>query len=82
MDRLFQKIYGEVIFYEQDIAALNRAIEQKNEEVSLKYKKVLDEKEREELLDLLDDAAISACREGFYKGLCYAFRGMLALLKG
>lgn len=41
----------------------------------------MDEKAREGLVDILDDIAISAGKEGYYMGFCYAFRGMLALLK-
>lgn len=81
MDRLFEKIYNEVICYEKDVTAMNKAMEQKNQELSLKYKDRLDEKEREELVDSLDDIALSAGKEGFYMGFSYAFRGMLALLK-
>lgn len=81
MNGLFEKIYDEVICYEKDVTAMNQAIEKKNNELSLKYQDRLDEKEREGLVDILDDIAVSAGKEGFYMGFCYAFRGMLALLK-
>lgn len=82
MSRLFEKIYNEVLYYEKDVTAMNKAMEQKNQELSLKYKNRLDEKEREELVDILDDIALSAGKEGFYMGFSYAFKAMLALLKG
>mgnify|MGYP006968292004 CR=1 FL=1 len=82
MSRLFEKIYNEVLYYEKDVTAMNKAMERKNQELSLKYKNRLDEKEREELVGILDEIALSAGKEGFYMGFCYAFRGMLALLKG
>ncbi len=82
MSGLFEKIYNEVLYYEKDITAMNQAIENRNQELCFPYKNRLDEKERERLLDLLDDAALAAGKEGFYLGVCYAFRGMLALMKG
>jgi hypothetical protein len=82
MDGLFEKIYDEVICYEKDITAMNKAIEQKSNELSLQYKNRLDENEREGLVDIVDDIAVSAGKEGFYIGFCYAVRGMLALLRG
>lgn len=81
MNGLFEKIYDEVICYEKDVTALNQAMEKKNNELSLKYQDRLDEKEREGLVDILDDIAVSAGKEGFYMGFCYAFGGMFALLK-
>ncbi|KAI4451498.1 hypothetical protein C823_006058 [Eubacterium plexicaudatum ASF492] len=81
MNGLFEKIYDEVICYEKDVTALNQAMEKKNNELSLKYQDRLDEKEREGLVDILDDIAVSAGKEGFYMGVCYAFGGMFALLK-
>ncbi len=82
MSGLFEKIYNEVLYYEKDITAMNKAMEQKNQELSLKYKNRLDEKEREEFVGILDDIALSAGKEGFYMGFCYALKAMLALLKG
>lgn len=81
MERLFEKIYMEVIVYEKDMEALGRKIEQRNEEASLKYKGRLKENEREGLVELLDDAALSAEKEGFYLGFCYACRMIFAILK-
>ena len=81
MNGLFEKIYDEVICYEKDVTAMNQVIEKKNNELSLKYRDRLNEKEREGLVEILDDMAVSAGKEGFYMGFCYAFRGMLALLK-
>ncbi len=82
MDRLFDKIYGEVLFYESDIAEMNKEAERMNEEHMMEFKDRMDEREREAVLELLDDAVLNARKEGFYTGMCYMFRGMLALLKG
>lgn len=80
MDALFEKIYEEVIRYEKDMDAMYKAMEHRNERISLKYENVMDEKEREGLVKLLDETAIQAGKEGFYMGLRYACKGILALL--
>ena len=82
MNGLFEKIYNEVIYHEKDISAMNKAVEKKNQELALKFKNRMDEKETDELLDILDDATLSAEKEFFYMGFCYAFRALLALQKG
>lgn len=81
MKRLFEKIYRGVIVYERDMEAVGSEIEQKNEKVSLRYEGKLKESEIEELMELLDDIALSAEEEGFYMGVRYAFRWMLAIMK-
>lgn len=60
---------------------MNKAIENEMMHILEKYKDRLEEKEEEELLELLDEAASFAEYAGFYMGMKYAVKGMLTLLK-
>lgn len=81
MDKLFRKIYDEVICYEKDVAGMNRTIENNNKLILEKYNGSLNEKEKEIFLELIDDAASFAGREGFCMGMKYAFKSMVMLFK-
>lgn len=81
MEALFEKIYSEIIVHQKDVKAALRTMEQQNVELAMQFRAKSDEEERDSLADLLDDIAVSAGKEGFYLGFCYAFGGMLALLK-
>ncbi|MCI9080470.1 MAG: hypothetical protein HFH68_16445 [Lachnospiraceae bacterium] len=79
MDKLFEKIYDEVICHEKDISEMNKAIEADNMDILKKLNNKLNDEEEEIFLGLLDDAASSAGRKGFYMGMKYAFKIITAL---
>ncbi len=79
MDKLFKKIYDEVICYEKDVTRMNRTIENNNRLILEKYNGRLSEEEEETLLELIDDAASFAGREGFCMGIKYAFKNIIKI---
>lgn len=81
MDKLFKKIYDEIICYEEDIDEMNKTIENNNIDILKKYNDKFSEEEKEILLELLDDAALYAGRKNFYMGMKYAFKIIAALFK-
>ncbi len=81
MDKLLEKIYDEVICDEKDVARMNKAIENNNINILKKYNGRFSEEEEEILLELLDDAASSAGRQGFCVGVKYTFKIIAALFK-
>ena len=81
MERVFKKIYEEVICHEENVQEMNKVVENEMIHILERYKNRLEGKEEEELLELLDEASSFAEYAGFYMGMKYAVKGMLALLK-
>lgn len=79
MEDLFKKIYDEVICYEKDIREMNKTIEKENLDILKRYNDQPGTEEYEKLLELIDDAASFAGREGFYMGIKYALKIMAKL---
>lgn len=80
MDKLLKKIYDEVICYEEDVTKMNKTIEKESMDILKKHSNQFSTEE-EKLLELLDDAASFAVREGFCMGMKYAFKIMTKIFK-
>ncbi len=80
MKELFNKIYDNVISYEEDTIEIGCVIDNEINNLIEPYKAQLTPTEMEVLHDLLCSISLTAKREGFLLGAKYSFKALLELL--
>ena len=81
MKELLQKIYEEILVYEEDIARENMEADEKIRKLFTPYIKQMPEEEAEKWNDLLAVAVLTAEKTGFKNGMSFAFRLFFSVLK-
>ncbi len=83
MDRIFDKIYQEVICSEEDMYGFGLKMEREVSKMLARYRDKMDqadEGELERMTEQIDHIVSSAKKGGFYFGVRFAVRGLLLLL--
>lgn len=80
MNRLLKKIYDEVLVYEKDIVAANKAVDENVYDLIKSYSETLSDSEYNELKELLFSAVSTAEQAGFENGVRFTFKMLCSLL--
>lgn len=80
MDKIFQKIYREVISNEEELYEFGRKMECEVYEMMAGCRDRMNEEEIEKMTEQIDDLIAAAGQRGFYFGVRFAVRGLVSLL--
>ncbi|KAI4446789.1 hypothetical protein C823_001307 [Eubacterium plexicaudatum ASF492] len=79
MDRIFEKIYREIICNEAEMYEFGRKMENEVSEIMAAYRDKMSEEELERMTERIDDIVSSARQDGFYFGMRFAVRALVWL---
>lgn len=74
MSSLLEKIYKEVIYYEEDAVKMEEELAGEIDKLAAPYRKKVNRKQMEQLKAVLYEAAFAAEAKAFWLGMRYAFR--------
>lgn len=80
MNKLFKKIYQEVLVYEEDIVKGNRQVDKLLNDLTEPYKEQSTDDELEKLKELLSIMALTAEQTGFENGVKFTLKMLFSLL--
>lgn len=80
MNKLFKKIYQEVLVYEEDIVKGNHQVDKLLNDLTEPYKEQSTDDELEKLKELLSIMALTAEQTGFENGVKFTLKMLFSLL--
>jgi len=80
MKNLMERIFDEILYYEEDCSKTTQKIEKHIDELTAPYKDNLSQQDTEKLKDLLYSASKAAQQEGFILGMKYLAKFIIGLL--
>lgn len=81
MDKLLQKIFERVIYYEEDVQDAEKRLEDKMHDLLRPYLNQYSDEDMESIKNLVYAVEVKAMQEGYRIGIRHAVLGLLALLK-
>lgn len=81
MNKLFKKIYQEVLVYEEDIVKGNHQVDKLLNDLTEPYKEQSTDDELEKLKELLSIMALTAEQTGFENGVKFTLKMLFFIVK-
>lgn len=81
MERILTKIYEEIISYESDAVQMDQDVVKELDKVMAGSALKLSDEDKEGVREVCYQVALTAERKGFYLGMRYLFRFLVALLQ-
>jgi len=74
MSTLLEKIYREIIYYEEDAVEMENELAEEIEQLAAPYRKKVNKKQMAQFKAVIYESAFAAETKAFWLGMRYAFR--------